>query len=63
MDNDSKEIKVGSLIEIIDLSGKPTYDIVCRIFGFYETNPLYYYCCLKPNKANDSHLKKIKLIQ
>ena len=63
MSDDRKNIKVGSLIEVKDLLGNPTYDIVCRIFGFYETNPLYYYCCLNPGKAHDTHLKKITLIQ
>jgi len=59
----SKDIKIGSLVEVTDLSGNSTYDIVCRIFCFYESNPLYFYCCLRPDKAHDPHLKKIKLIQ
>ena len=58
-----KDIKVGSLVEITDFSGKATYDIVSRIFYFCETNPLYFYCCLSPRKAHDPHLKKIKLVQ
>ena len=58
-----KDIKVGSLVEITDFSGNPTYDIVSRIFCFCETNPLYFYCCLNPRKAHDPHLKKIRLVQ
>lgn len=58
-----KDIKVGSLIEISDYHGNITYDIVSRIFSFCETNPIYFYCCLRPEKAQDPYIKNIKLIQ
>lgn len=63
MTSDRKDIKVGSLIKITDYYGNSIYDIVSRIFCFCESNPIYFYCCLKPGKAYDPKIKDIKLIQ
>ena len=57
----SKDIKVGSLVEITDYHGNTSYDIVHRIFFFYEIT--FYNCCLNPGKSHDPTLKRIKFVQ